>query len=126
MRDGYPQIQARDARVVAIGTGGRRLAAGLVEDYGIPYPVLLDDEGRAARAARIQRMGFFQMFDPVSYGGTARAWRAGHRIGRAGKRVTQLGATFVLAPGDLVLFEHRDRHSADHPALDGILTALPD
>jgi len=126
LRDAYPQLRERGAEVIAIGTGGRGMAAGFVEDYAIPYPVLLDDDGRAARAAELKRMGFFRMFDPVTYAGTARAWRAGHRIGRAGKRVTQLGSTFVIGPGGEVRLEHRDRHSADHPALDGILSALRD
>jgi peroxiredoxin len=126
LRDAYPRIREAGAEVVAVGTGSRRLAAAFAEDYGIPYPVLLDDEARAAQAASLRRMGFLRMFDPVTWSGTARAWRAGHRIGRAGRRVTQLGATFVVAPGDAVRLEHYDRHSADHPPLDGILSALRD
>ena len=124
MRDAYPQIREQGAEVVAVGTGGGGMAAAFVEDYEIPYPVLLDDDARAARVAELKRMSFFQMFDPETYGGTARAWRAGHRLGMAGKRVTQLGSTFVVAPGDELRYQHRDRHSADHPPLDEILSSL--
>jgi peroxiredoxin len=124
LRDAYPQLRERGAEVFAVGTGGRRMAAGFVEDYEIPYPVLLDDDARAARAAELRKIGFFQMFDPATFPGTARALRAGHRIGMAGKRVTQLGSTFVFAPGDELRYQHRDRHSADHAPLDEILSAL--
>ena len=39
-------------------------------------------------------------------------------------RVTQLGATFVLGPGDQVRYAHIDEHSADHASLDEVLAAL--
>jgi peroxiredoxin len=126
LRDATPRLRELGAEVVAIGTGGPKSAAWLVEDYGLPYPVLLDEEGEAARIAGMRRIGFFAMFHPQSYSGTARAWRGGHRIGRAGRRVDQLGSTFVVAPGGKLLYEHRDRHSADHAPLDEILSALRD
>ncbi len=124
MRDAYDEVTAAGAEVVAIGTGNASLAKAFLEDYAIPYPVLIDDDARAARAASIGRMSFLGMFHPDSYPGTIRAWRAGHRIGAAGKRVTQLGAGFVVGPGDKLRYEHRNRHGADHPPLDEVLGAL--
>jgi len=124
LRDAYPRIREQGAEVVAVGTGGRGMAAAFSEDYEIPYPVLLDDDARAARTVALKKIGFFQMFDPATWPGTARAWRGGHRIGMAGKRVTQLGSTFVIAPENELRYEHRDRNSTDHPPLDEILSAL--
>ena len=49
----------------------------------------------------------------------------GHRIHKAGRRVTQLGATFVIGPGAQVRYEHVDDHSADHAALEEVLAVLP-
>lgn len=49
---------------------------------------------------------------------------AGHRIHRAGRRVTQLGATFVVGPGDIVRYEYYDEHSADHAPVDDVLAAI--
>ena len=109
--------------MVAIGTGPS-MARAFVEDYRIPYPVLIDADARAARAATIGRMSFLGMFTPASYPGTIRAWRAGHRIGASGKRVTQLGASFVVGPGPTLHYEHRNKHGADHPPLSEVLAAL--
>ena len=110
--------------MVAIGTGDVAHARAFVEDEGIPYPVLVDGDARAARAARVARVGLFGLFHPASYAGTRRAWRAGHRIGRAGRRVNQLGATFVVGPGATLRYAHRDRHSADHAPIEDVLAAL--
>jgi peroxiredoxin len=138
LRDAYPEVQRAGGEVVAIGTGPS-MAQAFVEDYRIPYPVLIDADARAARAATIGRMSFFGMFTPASYPGTIRAWRAGHRIGASGKRVTQLAATFVIAPPQVsrsepqasedhqvgrLVYEHRNRHGADHPPLAEVLAAL--
>lgn len=124
MRDAYPEVQRAGGEVVAIGTGNPSMASGFVEDYRIPYPVLIDADASAAKAASIGRMSFLGMFTPASYPGTIRAWRAGHRIGGSGKRVTQLAASFVIGPGPKLHYEHRNRHGADHPPLHAVLAAL--
>jgi hypothetical protein len=45
-------------------------------------------------------------------------------VKKSGKRVTKLGATFVVGPGDAVRYEHVDVHSADHAPLADVLAAL--
>jgi peroxiredoxin len=126
LRDRYDDIRARGGEVVAVGTGDRRYAAAFVEDERIPFPVLVDDAAEAARAASVRRVGMVRLLtDRRSWPGTRRARAAGHRVHKAGKRVTQLGATFVLGPGAAVRYEHVDEHSADHASLDDVLAALP-
>ena len=95
-------ITARGAEVVAVGTGSVRYAAAFVADEDVPFPVLVEDDGEAARAASVRTANWLTVAGPASWSGTLRAWRQGHRIHRAGKRVTQLGATFVVGPGDTV------------------------
>ena len=124
MRDAYPEVQGAGGEVVAIGTGNASFASGFVADYRIPYPVLIDSDARAAKIMSIVRIPFWKMFHPASYAGTARAWRAGHRIGNAGRRVDQLGSTFVVGPGPALVYEHRDAHSADHAPISEVLAAL--
>ena len=47
----------------------------------------------------------------------------GARIHKAGKRVTQLGATFVIGPGDQVRYSHVDTDSTDHAPVPEIFAA---
>jgi peroxiredoxin len=124
LRDRYDAIRQRGGEVVAIGTGNASLARSFAEDYAIPFPVLLDETGEAARAASVARVGFLRLFHPASYAGARRAWRAGHRVALSGKRVDQLGATFVLGAGGRLRYAHRDAHTADHAPMEAVLAAL--
>ncbi len=125
MRDRYDDIQALGAEVIAIGTGNRAYAADFVARDQIPFLVLVDDDAAAARAAAMPRVNPFRLlFDPRSLPGSRWAHRAGFRIGRPGTRVDQLGATFVLGPGEVVRYEHVDAHTADHAPIDEVIAAL--
>jgi peroxiredoxin len=125
LRGSYDEIQRRGVEIVAVGTGSVRYAAAFVADEGVPFPVLVDDDARAAHAASVRRVGFFRLLaDKRSRPGAKRARAGGHRIHKAGRRVTQLGATFVIGPGPQVRYEHLDAHSADHAPLDEVLGAL--
>ena len=124
MRDEYPKLAAAGGKVVVVGTGNANLARAFVEDLRTPFPVLLDDAAAAARVAAIKRVRFHQLFHPDSYAETIRVWQAGHRIGRPGKRTNQLGATFVIGPGNVLHFEYRDAHTGDHAPTDAVLAAL--
>jgi hypothetical protein len=137
LRDRYAEIQALGAEVVVIGTGDLRYAREFVEDDEIPFPVLVDEDATAADAVGVERVGLSKLFALASLPGTARALRAGFRIGRPGKRVNQLGATFILSPGPrrdpsdgegerngLVLFRHYDKHPADHAPMNAIFDVL--
>ena len=125
MRRSYPEITARGAEVVAIGTGDARYAKSFATDEDIPFLVLVDDDGAAASAASVRRAGWLALMGPASWPGTRRAWKDGFRIHKAGKRVTQLGATFVIGPGSTVRYEHQASDSSDHAAVEAVLATLP-
>jgi peroxiredoxin len=124
LRDEYSKVQELGGEVVVVGTGNPDLAQAFVEDDEIPFPVLIDDAAGAARAAAIKRVWFHQLFHPDSYSATIQAWKDGHRIGKPGKRTNQLGATFVIGPGNVINYEFRDAHSADHAPMGDVFAAL--
>ena len=111
---------------MAIGTGDLAYARRFVEEEQVPFPVLVDDDGAAARAASVRKVNFATLlFDPRSMKGAREAHRQGYRVKKSGKRVNQLGATFVVGPGRIVRYEHVDAHTADHAEVDEVLAALP-
>jgi len=125
LREHYDEIRALGGEVIAIGTGSVKYAASFVADEHVPFPVLVDDHSHAAKAAQVRRVNFKTLlFDKRSREGAKAAHAAGHRIHWPGKRTNQLGATFVLAPGNAVLYEHVDDHTADHAPVDDVLGAL--
>lgn len=126
MRGHYDDIVQAGAEVVAIGTGDLRYANAFVADEQIPFPVLVDDSAEAARAAAVRKVNMATLLlDPRSVKGAVQAHRDGHRIAKSGKRVNQLGATFVVGPGSQVRYAHVDAHTADHAPLADVLAALP-
>ena len=52
--------------------------------------------------------------------------KRGYHVHKAGKRVKQIGATFVLGAGDRVRYQHLDADSTDHAKLDEVVAALRD
>lgn len=122
----YDEVVERGGDVVAVGTGSVRYAQAFVADEDVPFTVLVDDDAEAANAAAVRSVTPFGLFSPRSWPGAWAARRAGHKVHKAGKRVTQLGATFVLGPGSQVRFAHVDAHTADHADLEAVLAALPE
>jgi peroxiredoxin len=124
LRAHYAEITGLGADVVAIGTGNERYAAAFIREENIPFTVLVDDDARAAGAASLRSVGWLTMLHPRTWRATVETWRRGHRVHKAGARVTQLGATFVLGRGDRVRYEHTDRDSTDHAPVAEVLAAL--
>jgi peroxiredoxin len=125
LRDHYDEISSTGAEIIAVGTGDQRYAKASVADEHVPFPVLVDDSAEAAHAASVKKVNFATLlFDPRSIRGARRAYRDGHRVKKSGKRVNQLGATFVIGPGSSVRYEHIDAHTADHAPVDEVLAAV--
>jgi peroxiredoxin len=123
LRDRYDDLQRQGIDLVAIGTGDQRYAGAFVRDENIPYLVLVDDDARAAHAASVGVASWYRLLHPTTWRATVETWRRGHRIHQPGKRVTQLGATFVLGPGDQVRYSHVDADSTDHASVPDVLAA---
>jgi len=124
LRDTYEEIRAAGADAVAIGTGNQRYAKRFVDEERIPFPVLVDDHAHAARAASVNRGSIPNILTPSTYADSVRTWRRGHHIHKSGRRVLQLGATFVVGPGDELHYSHIDQTTTDHAPIDEVLALL--
>ena len=124
MREHNDEIEALGASIIAIGTGNQRYAAAFVTDEQIPFLVLVDDDAEAANAAAVKRVPFIAMFSPKTWKATRETSKRGFKIHKAGQRVTQMGGTWIIAPGNTLKFEHVDDDSTDHASIDAVLGAL--
>lgn len=121
MRQHHELIRALGGDIVAIGTGNLDYALSFVADERIPYLVLVDDDAQAAAAASVPEIPWARLLHPRSWRATWQTYRRGHRIHAPGKRVQQVGATFVVGPGDRVRYAHVDADGPDHAPLDDML-----
>ena len=126
MRRHQEEIEEAGGRIVAVGTGNRQFAAAFVHDESIRFPVLIDEEAKAAKAAQLGRTSALGLLKPSVFAGRARAAAAGHSQKRLSERPMQLGATFVIAPGNEMLYSHMDSDVADHAPVEEVLAALRD
>ncbi len=124
MRERYDEITSLGAEVVAIGTGDQRYADAFVQEEQIPFLVLVDDDATAAHAASLRTLNWLQLLHPRTWKATRETSKRGYHVRKAGARVRQIGATFVIGAGDRVRYEHIDSDSTDHAPLDDVLAAL--
>jgi hypothetical protein len=110
--------------VTAIGTGGRRYARAFIEDESVPFTVLLDEDGAAADAVEMNRLGAVSLMRPDALLAGARSLARGNRQHNTGARPTQLGATLVMAPGNEVLYLDKESFAGDHADLGKVIAAL--
>jgi peroxiredoxin len=126
LRERHNEITSLGADIVAIGTGDRRYAEAFVRDERIPFVVLVDDDAVAANAASLRTLNWFQLLHPRTWKATRETSKRGHHVHKSGKRVRQIGATFVIGAGDRVRYEHFDTDSTDHAPIDEVVAALRD
>ena len=124
MRERNDEITSLGASIVAIGTGDQRYADAFVRDEQIPFLVLVDDAAAAAEAASLRTLNWFQLLHPRTWKATRETSKRGHHVHKSGKRVKQIGATFVIGAGDRVRFEHLDADSTDHAPIEAVITSL--
>jgi peroxiredoxin len=124
LREHYDEIQTRGADIVAVGTGDRRYAEAFVREERIPFLVLVDDDASAAHAASLRTLNWFQLLHPRTWKASRETSKRGYHVHKAGKRVRQIGATFVIGAGDRVRYEHMDSDSTDHASIEEVLAAL--
>ncbi len=124
MRERYDEITHLGADVVAVGTGDQRYADAFVREEQIPFLVLVDDDAEAARAASLRTASWFQLLHPRTWKTTRETSKRGYHVHKAGARVRQIGATFVIGAGDRSRYEHLDADSTDHASIVEVMAAL--
>jgi peroxiredoxin len=124
LRDHEAAFEAAGARVAAIGLGDRAYARAFREETGIRFPLLVDEERKAYRIARLRSASLLHLFSRANAAARTRARSAGHRQHRLGKHPFQLGGSFVLGPGDVVRYAHVSGTFGENASPEHLLAAL--
>ncbi len=125
MRGHEAEFKRAGATLAAIGLGDRLYARAFREEAGIAFPLLIDQERRAYRAAGLEVGSLLHLLRPDNAAARARARAAGHRQRRLGKNPFQLGGSFVFGPGDVDRFAHVSATFGDNADPAELLAALP-
>ena len=109
---------------MAIGLGDRTYARSFREESGIAFPLLIDEQRRAYRAASLKKASLLHLLRRDNATARARAKQGGHRQHRLGKDPLQLGGSFVFAPGNVDRFAHLSQTFGDSASPQTLLAAV--
>jgi len=124
LRDREAEFRVRGARVAAIGLGDLAYARAFRDESGIAFPLLVDVEREAYRVAALRSASFRHLFRRDNFVARRRARAAGHRQGRMGQNLFQLGGSFVFGPGDVDRYAHVSQTFGDTAPVSLLLAAL--
>ena len=123
MRAHVDEFRRAGAQLAAVGLGDRTYAAAFRDEAGIGFPLLVDEERRAYRAAELKSASLLHLLYRENAVARARAKQGGHRQHKLGKHPLQLGGSFVFGPGDVDRFAHVSRTFGDNAAPGDLLAA---
>lgn len=124
MRGHEEGFRKTGAGLAAVGLGDRRYARAFREETGIGFPLLVDEERRAYRAAGLRKASLLHLLRSDNARSRARARSAGQRQHRLGKDPFQLGGSFVFGPGDVDLYAHLSETFGDNAPVEDLLRAV--
>jgi hypothetical protein len=111
-------------RLAAVGLGDRVYARQFRDDTGITFPLLVDEQREAYRAAGLRTASLLHLFRRDNAAARARARAAGHRQHRLGRNPFQLGGSFVFGPGNVDLYAHVSETFGDNAPPAALLAAV--
>ena len=124
MRDHEAEFRERGASLAAVGLGDPGYARAFRDESGITFPLLVDVDRAAYRAAELRSASFRHLLRWDTFTAGRRARAAGHRQGRTGQNPFQLGGSFVFGPGNVDRYAHVNETFGDSAPVSRLLGAL--
>jgi hypothetical protein len=124
LREHEQAFRERGANLAAIGLGDANYARQFREDAGIAFPLLIDEQRQAYRAAGLRNANLLHMLRSENKTARDRARSGGHRQHKLGRNPFQLGGSFVFGPGNVDRYVHVSRTFGDNASVEDLLAAL--
>jgi AhpC/TSA antioxidant enzyme len=124
LRAHQAEFEAKGAGLAAIGLGDRHYARVFREEVGINFPLLIDEERLAYRAAGLKSASLLHLLRSDNARARERARASGFRQHKTGKNPFQLGGSFVFGPGNSDRFAHISKTFGDNADPAALLAAL--
>jgi hypothetical protein len=124
LREHQAEFQARGAKLAAIGLGDAHYAALFREETGIAFPLLVDTDRLAYRAAGLKSANILHLLRSDNAKARKRAQSGGFRQQKLGANPFQLGGSFVFGPGNVDRYAHVSKTFGDNATAEALLAAL--
>jgi hypothetical protein len=123
LREHQQGFAAKGVNVAAIGLGDINYARLFRQDTGITFPLLVDEQREAYRAADLKSASLLHLLRRDNAAARKEAKAAGYRQHKLGANPFQLGGSFVFAPGNVDRFVHISKTFGDNAQLSELLQA---
>jgi len=118
------EFREAGAGLAAIGLGDAHYARAFRDETGIGFPLLVDENRVAYRAAALRKASLLHLLRRDNAVARKRARAGGHRQHKLGSDPLQLGGSFVLGPGNADRFVHVSETFGDNAAVEKLLEAV--
>jgi hypothetical protein len=125
LREHEQAFRDKGATLAAVGLGDRNYARVFREETGISFPLLIDEQREAYRAAELRSANLLHLLRSDNAAARKRARAGGHRQHKLGQNPFQLGGSFVFGPGNVDRFAHISQTFGDNATVAALLEALP-
>ena len=124
MRAHEQEFRSKGANLAAVGLGDVNYAKAFREETGIAFPLLIDADRKAYRAAELKNANLLHLLRKDNAAARKRAKAGGFSQKKLGENPFQLGASFVFAPGNVDKFIHISETFGDNAATADLLKAI--
>jgi len=124
LREDEQEFRTKGANLAAIGLGDVEYARRFREETGITFPLLIDAERKAYRAAELKKANLLHLLRSDNAAARKRARAGGFRQKKLGENPFQLGGSFVFAPGNVDKYVHLSQTFGDNAAVADLLAAI--
>ena len=124
MREHQQAFLDKGANLAAIGLGDRNYARLFIEETGIDFPLLIDEQRKAYEIADLRVANLLHILRSDNFKSRKRATAAGHRQHKLGMNPFQLGGSFIFGPGNSDRFAHLSKTFGDNASISTLLAAL--
>jgi hypothetical protein len=124
LRERENEIKEAGGSVAAIGLGDANYARLFREEAQITFPLLIDEQRVAYKAAGLKSGNVLHIFRRDNAASRSRARSAGFSQHSSGKNPFQLGASFVFGPGNRDVYAHLNRTFGDNASLQTLVDAV--
>ena len=124
MREHEAEFQAKGAKLVAIGLGDTHYAAMFRQETGIKFPLLVDQDRLAYRAAGLKSANLLHLLRSDNAQARKRAQAGGFRQHKLGQNPFQLGGRYAFGQGNVDRYVHVSKTFGDNAPIKELLAVL--
>jgi hypothetical protein len=125
LREHERTFRDKGVALAAIGLGDRNYARMFREETDIAFPLLIDENREAYRAAGLKSANLLHLLRSENAAARKRARACGHHQHKLGQNPFQLGGSFVFGPGNVDRFAHISQTFGDNATVTALLEAIP-